>query len=931
MLSTGLYLHVIGQKVLVNLQRRLLSPFEQACFPCIISAMEVITSHIGTDFDSLAAMVAAKRLYPHAELVFSGSQEKGVRNYLAQEFQNIYVFNKTKHIDSDRLTRLILVDTRQPSRLGEAAAWLARPQLSIHIYDHHPVTPEDVHGEIEEIHAVGSTTTVFVRLFKEQGIIPTPEEATLMALGIHADTGNFLHVSTCAEDLEAMAWLMGHGANLDIVGQFVSHDLTSEQVALLSRLQEQAHVYVIHGISIVICTLTEENYINDFSQVVQRLMTMDNLDALFTLVSLGERTSLIARSRIPEINVGTVAREFGGGGHASAASATIRDLTLAEAEDRLVEVLHNHVHPKAVAMEMMSAPVITVTPEVTITQANGLMTRYNVTVLPVVRENNGANNLRPRGLLGMISRTVVEKAIFHQLGNLQVSEYMTTDVASLPDNATLADVQDLIVGHKQRLIPVVREENIVGVITRTDLIGLLINDPERLPGDLLRSDEHPSIERARNLSTSMAKVLPRDIIVLLREIGETAQAFGCNAYVAGGFVRDLLLQIQNTDIDIVVEGDGILFARHLAEKRQGMVHPHEKFGTATVIFPDRSRIDVATARLEYYDHPAARPRVELSSIKLDLYRRDFTINAMAIHLNPERFGVLVDYFNGQNDLKERRIQVLHNLSFVEDPTRIFRAIRFESRLDFTITRLTEKLIKNTVKINLLARMEPPHLFHELQLILEENNPIPALRRMAAFNLFPLLWPDLRPNLKIDRRFIHYLTQANQALAWYHLLYLPETAEQWMVYLLAIFSRSRPKDLDAFCTRFGLSSKQRDRLLQQKLKGEQAALLMYHQPSLTPSQIYRLLIDLAPEGWLYVMTIARKRYIKQNVSLFVTQLRTMKPLLSGDTLKKQGYKPGPQFRTILDALFDRQLDGDIKDATQALEVLDRTSPLPQGQA
>jgi tRNA nucleotidyltransferase (CCA-adding enzyme) len=334
----------------------------------------------------------------------------------------------------------------------------------------------------------------------------------------------------------------------------------------------------------------------------------------------------------------------------------------------------------------MSAPVITATPNVTIDQANRLMTRYNVTVLPVVREND--NGPRPTGLLGMISRMVAEKAIFHQLGGLPVADYMTTEIATIEENGTLSDIQKLIVENRQRLIPVVRGEEIVGVITRTDLLGLLVNDPGNLSSDLLRGDERPSVERTRNLGGVMAQVLPREIIVLLREIGEAAAHLDCNAYVAGGFVRDLLLHVKNTDIDIVVEGDGIRFAKSLAEKRRGVVHPHEKFGTATVIFPDQTRVDVATARLEYYAHPAAMPTVELSSIKLDLYRRDFTINAMAVHLNPERFGALVDYFNCQNDLKERRIQVLHNLSFVEDPTRIFRAIRFEGRLDFTITRHT---------------------------------------------------------------------------------------------------------------------------------------------------------------------------------------------------------------------------------------------------
>lgn len=889
--------------------------------------MEIITTHIGADFDSLAAMVAAKRLYPEAELVFPGSQEKSVRDYLAQEFGSLYAFKKAKHLDLSLLKRLIIVDTRQVERLGPLAIHAQDPLVAVHLYDHHPTAPDDLRGEVEDIRPFGSTTTLFVQLFQERGIVPTAEEATLMALGIYEDTGSFLHSSTCPEDLSAAAWLLRQGANLDIVTQFVSRELSAAQISLIGRLREQAHSYVIRGVTVVISTLTEEEYIDDFAVVVQRLMVMENIDVLFALISMGERTYLIARSRIPEINVGTVAREFGGGGHASAASATVRDLTLAEAEERLVGLLHDHIRPKAVAAEMMSAPVITVTPEVSIAQANRLMTRYNVTVLPVVRENDSQENgPTPRGLLGMISRMVAEKAIFHQLGTLPVADYMTSDIATLPESATLGDVQKLIVENRQRLIPVLRGDDLVGVITRTDLIALLVNDPGHLSNELLRADERPSVERTRNLGGVMVQVLPRETIVLLREIGEAAAGLGCNAYVAGGFVRDLLLHIKNTDIDIVIEGDGIDFAKHLAEKHRGIVHPHEKFGTATVVFPDQTRIDVATARLEYYDHPAAKPTVELSSIKLDLYRRDFTINAMAIHLNPERFGALVDYFNCQNDLKERRIHVLHNLSFVEDPTRIFRAIRFEGRLDFTITRHTEKLIKNAVQMHLFDHCEEPRFFHELKLILSEDDPLPALKRMAAFKLFPFLWPDLRPNLKIDRRFDHALTQANQAIAWFRLLYLPEPVETWMVYLLAILSRSRTKELISFCHRFDLTPKQRRKLILQKTEVEKIAQTMHQRSTLKPSEIYWLLIDLQPEGWLYLMTIARKRFIQQAVSLFVTQLRKAKPLVSGDELKSLGYIPGPQFRAMLNHLIERQLDGEISTHPQAIAFIRASYPI-----
>ncbi|WP_028317611.1 CBS domain-containing protein [Desulfobulbus elongatus] len=889
--------------------------------------MDIITTHIGADFDSLAAMVAAKKLYPDAELVFPGSQEKSVRDYLAQEFRNIYEFKKVKHIDLTRVQRLIVVDTRQAGRIGKLAECLDTPGIVVHLYDHHPDAPGDMRGAQETVAPFGSTTTIFARLFQEQGIVPSPDETTLMALGIYEDTGSFLHSSTRPEDLAAASWLLAHGANLDIVTQFVSRELSSEQISLISQLQQEAQSYVIRGVTVVISKLTMADYVDDFAVIVQRLMVMENIDVLFALLSLGERTYLIARSRIPEVNVGAIAREFGGGGHAAAASATIRDLTIAEAEEQLVGLIHRHIRPKAVAGELMSSPVITVTPDVSIGQANQLMTRYNITVLPVVRDNGGQENgAHPAGLLGMISRMVAEKAIFHKLGSLPVADYMTTEIATIPESGTLADIQRLIVENRQRLIPVVRGEAIVGVITRTDLLSLLVHDPAHLSPDLLRGDERPSVERTRNLAGVMTQVLPRDIIVLLREIGETAATLGCNAYVAGGFVRDLLLHVRNTDIDIVIEGDGILFARALAEQRHGMVHPHEKFGTATVVFPDLTRIDVATARLEYYEHPAAMPTVEHSSIKLDLYRRDFTINAMAIHLNPQRFGTLVDYFNCQNDLKERRIQVLHNLSFVEDPTRIFRAIRFEGRLDCTITRHTEKLIKNTVQMNLFDRFEEPRFFHELKLILSEDDPTPALRRMASFKLFPFLWPDLRPNLKIDRRFRHFLTQAGQAISWFKLLYLPDKLETWMVYLLAIMSRSRTKELIAFCHRFDLPPRQRRKLIAQKTEAERIAQEMQKRPFLRPSEIYWLLHELDIEGLLYLMTIARKRFIQQAVSLYVTTLRKATPLVGGDELKAMGYIPGPQFRAIRNHLIEMQLDGEVTSHDQALAFIRGAYPV-----
>ena len=883
--------------------------------------MDVITTHINADFDGLAAMIAAKKLYPNAELVFGGSQEKNVREFLAQEFSNIYKFKRIKHIDMQAITRLIVVDTRHPGRIGRLKECLDNPGLELHLYDHHPDSPEDMQGTVEYIEPVGSTTTIFEKIFQERGVEITEEEATLMALGIYEDTGCFLHSTTTAEDMKTAARLLQLHANLDVVTQFVSHDLSSAQIGLLGKLLKQAQTYSINSVDVVIVKLTLPQYVDDFAVLLRRLMVMENINVLFGLICMGERMYLIARSRVPEVNVGRIAREFGGGGHASAASATIKDMTLFEAEEKMIGLLHAHIKPKAIAGEIMSAPALTVPPETSINEANSLLTRYNITVLPVVSHSPASmKDDQQTGLQGIISRRVVEKAIFHKLGPLPVTEYMTTEIATLPTTATLSDIQELIIEHRQRLIPIMEEEKLLGVITRTDLLNLLIGDPAHMPKNLLQEEEHPSTAGTRNLRSLITGNLDKDKVLLLRSVGETAEELGYDAFVVGGFVRDLLLHIKNLDIDIVIEGNGIRFAEELARRKGGSVRTHEKFGTATVLLPEDGKIDVATARLEYYEYPAAMPTVELSSIKLDLFRRDFTINAMAIHLNPARFGTLVDFFNSRNDLKERRISVLHNLSFVEDPTRIFRAIRFEQRLDFRITPHTEKLIKNAVRMHLFDRFSGPRFFGELKQILAADNPLPALRRMNKFSLFPFLWPDLRPNCKIDRRFIHLITQAARAISWFRLLYLDMACPFWAVYILAIMSRSRVKELMSFCQRFDLPPKTRKMLVRQKTEGERIAREMLRRPFMKASEIYWLLLDLDNVGLLYLMAIARKKYIKKAVSLFVASLRDTVPLISGHDLLKLGFTPGPQFRTMINHVLEAQLNGGIQTKEDAFALV-----------
>ncbi len=879
--------------------------------------MEVITSHLNADFDALASMIAAKKLYPQAIIAFSGSQEKNLRDFFLQSLQYLYDFEKLRKIPLKEIRRLIVVDTHQAERIGSFSQCLTNPGIEIHIYDHHPNSADDIHGQHEVIKKVGATATIFTQIFREQNIPITPEEATLLALGIYEDTGSFTFASTTPDDLEAAAFLLSKGANVYTISHFISHELTTHQISLLHELIKSAQTYTIQGIDIVIAKTVVSEYVDDFSLLVRRFMEMENLNVLFALSHMGDRVYLIARSRVPEVNVGEIAAEFGGGGHASAASATIRNFTLVETEEKLVGLLHNQVRPRNTAAELMSAPVISVEPEVEINEANQILTRYNITVLPVMKGH--------RELQGLISRRVIEKAIFHKLGHLPVSEYMTTECITLPSSATLTEIEEVIIESRQRFLPVVDGTEVKGVITRTDLLNLLVNDPAHLPKDMLALDEMPGGERYKNINSLLIECLDKKIITLLRTIGEVAAENHDRSFAVGGFVRDLLLHKKNPDLDIVIEGDGIAFAKQLAKHFGVSVRTHEKFGTAIVIMPDGFHIDVATARLEYYEYPAAMPTVELSSLKLDLYRRDFTLNALAIHLNPDKFGMLVDFFHSQKDIKDRQIRVLHNLSFVEDPTRVFRAIRFEHRMGFRISKHTEKLIKNAVKMNFFHRFSGRRFFEELRLILSEEDPIPALLRMAEFDLAKYIHPDLR----IDARTQKILSEAQRVLSWHRLLYLEKPCQAWMLYLLVLFGYIPLKGLRLFCKRFEVPPRFQNALIREKALAEKILRTLYRRALLRSSEIYWLFQGMSTEGILCVMAISKSEKAQKAASLYVTNLRNTKTLITGIDLKDMGYTPGPLYKTILSHLLEAKLDGDVRTREEEINFIKLHYPFPHG--
>lgn len=874
--------------------------------------MDVITSHLNADFDCMASMLAARKFYPDAKLVFPGSQERNLRRFL-NESGLTFEFTRLRSLDLDAVDRLIVVDNRQAGRIGPFKRCLDKPDLEIHLYDHHPDTPDNLRGSTEEVRPHGSTATLFVELFQERNIAVTEQEATVLAMAVYEDTGNFTFATTTPADLRAMAWLLEQGADINQVSHYISQELTSDEIGLLHRLIKSATTYTINTINITVARIILPEYCDEFALLVRRFMTMENLDVLFALAAMDDRIYIIGRSRLPEVNVGTITMQFGGGGHASAASASLKDRSLVQVEEQLLDVLHRTVRPHSLAGELMSAPVISVEPTLSIIEANQTLIRYNITVLPVVDQGE---------IIGLLSRREAAKAIYHKLGDEPVASYMTTEFEVVDPDATLLDIQRLIITNRQRTIPVVKNQELVGIITRTDLFSMLAGDPAFM-ADLKSSQNQPSVERNRNMTSQLRHTLSRQMVQLLQIIGEVASGCGARAYAVGGFVRDLMLGIENLDLDIVIEGDGIDFAKKLTGQLGGTLRTHEKFNTAVVLLPDGMKIDVATARLEYYERPAAMPKVESSSIKLDLYRRDFTINAMAIHLNPDRFGILVDFFNSQNDLKDRMIRILHNLSFVEDPTRIFRAIRFEQRMGgFKLGKHTEKQIKNSVRLGLFEAAMGQRFFQELRLILSEKDPLPAIRRLHSFKLLPFL----HPRLKITPRVRKILRETRHAVSWYKLLYLDTTIALWIVYFLALTVRLKTREVDELCRRLEIPERFSRIIISQRVAADRVVRLLDKNPDLPPSHIYMALKNLRHEGILFAMACCRNKKSQMAISSYVTQLRHVRNELQGNDLIALGYKPGPLYQKMLHRLLMATLDGICTNRAEEIALLKKEFPL-----
>lgn len=865
---------------------------------------EVILTHVGADFDGLASMVCAKHFYPNARLVLTGSPDPLVREFLAM-YGEPFGVETARAVDRMPLTRVVLVDVQVPSRLGDFRDRVADPQIEVHIYDHHPPTQESIQADYACIESVGATTTLLVSRLMEKriGDAPaapelSPAEATLFALGIYEETGSLTFPDTTPRDMRAAAWLVERGANLQVVSDYLHHTLSEAQRVLLNLLLASAEVREVHGMQVMIARADSDDYVGELAGLAHRLMDLERPDTLFVVVRMKQRVYVVGRSRELGADVGAVLERLGGGGHRRAASASVRGATAEGVVAELRVLLQEETAGALTARAIMSAPVQAIpvipgAPPPTMGDARDLFVRYGHGVLPVVEEGR---------LRGMLGRRDVDKAIHHELADAPVTQYMTPPSVTVAPHTSVAEVQRQFADEQIARIPVIEAGGLVGIITRADLLAALHGDHVRT-----RDGGSETLERIR--------LLPEVVRSLLEKAGQVGDVLDLPVYAVGGFVRDVLLKVENLDLDLVVEGDGIVYAEHLARALGGRCRSHNKFGTAVVVAGDL-KVDVASSRLEFYTRPAALPDVVGSTLKQDLARRDFSINAMAIRLNGPSFGRLYDFFGARRDLRDGVVRVLHSLSFIDDPTRIFRAIKFEQRYHFKMEAHTEQLLRQAISSDLLARVSPQRIREEFVQLLSEARPLPAVVRMEQLRVLRLI----HPNLHLTTRVRALLEEVTAVLLRFESVVAEAGLDRWLVYFRALVSGMRETAIEEVAKRYRISTDDRRRLF---LPRDHVLRLMRRlfRRHLLPSEIYRLLRPLSLEMVLYLLARSRGWAIKEKITRYLDRLRHIRPVATGAEVVAWGLTPGPAVGRALDILLDAQLDGKIHTLDEARGYLE----------
>ncbi len=834
-------------------------------------ADEVIATHVNTDFDAFGSLLAARCLYPGSTAALPSVLNRNVREFTRLHADELRCVEAAR-LELGAIRRLVVVETLNEARLGELEPVALDPAVETAVFDHHAgELPGWVRPENAVLSTDGALTTTLVGILAERELAVTPLEATVFALGIHEDTGSLTYATATRRDADALAWCLRHGARQEVLATFLRTPLSEEERALMNALLEAAETHRTAGLDVLVAAVAWPQYVEGVSHLAHKIADITDAQALALLVRMDRRVFAVVRSRTDDFDASAAAAALGGAGHPQAASAIFRG-SLDEARTRFLGGLDAAVRKPVRARDVMARPARSVTPDETVAAAMVACQRYSQSGILVIEDGR---------LVGSVRREDLDKAIGHGLSHAPVKGIMSGRVPVVDEETSLGELQRLLGGSSEGRLAVVHGERVVGVVTRSDVLQAL--------GEALEVPSEPADSIADELRR-LERLAP-----VFDAVAAASETVG-GVYLVGGTVRDILLGEPSFDVDIAVEGDAIALARTIARQLGGRVRAHEKFGTAVVLYGDEQRVDVVTARTEFYDAPAALPTVEHAAIRDDLHRRDFTINAMAASLRGDDFGRLVDPFGGRRDLVAGRIRVLHNLSFIDDPTRIFRAVRYENRYGFRMDEHTAGLARGCIEMGLVGDLSSTRLLDELEALLSEGEVEHSVPRLAELGAAAAI----HPHLAADEEAVRLIRRGRELVAQYGL-----DVPAWRIGIAALARRLPPDEVYSWLESLRMRRRDVEQIAHAVTVGPRLAERL-RGTAPTASEVVALAEPYAPDTPLFALELEDQPALHR----YFADLRGIRLEVTGADLAELGLRESPRVGEVLAELRRRKLNGEL---------------------
>lgn len=856
--------------------------------------MKLIVSHGNCDLDAFSSMIAAWLLFPEARICLTGASDEVVQRIIKDHHEKFNLI-KEKNVKPEELEFVIMVDNSNFNRIGKIGKYLRQNEkLPVICYDHHQEKIDDKRFLFVKQENTGSCVSVILDDLIERNIEINPFYATILALGIYEDTGSFLTVNTTQKDFSAMAFLFSIGASVMMIKKYIKPQFTAEQIQLMNELINNLEKVEILGIEVCFLTISYKDTRQSISMLLQNIRQSENLPCIFCIARHENQILIIGRSDYSFVPVNKILRTFGGGGHPSSGSATVHNIEVSAIQTILYEIIEKFIRRFGTVQEFMSSHVECVNSDISILEAVRILSNLNIGAL-IVKKNNQ--------LFGIITKKDISKAMLQKIEHIAIEDFVSTDLLTISPDSSVYKAQELMLEKDIGRLPVVRDGQLCGIISRRDL--LFAQNKVKLSAYQDNFD---------NVQSKMKMEIKEETLTELHKIGIVADSVNTRAYIVGGFVRDLLMNRESYDFDIVLEMDAIDFAKILHRKFGYNYVFFPKFRTAIVNIPVLGKIDLVTARYEYYQSPGETPVISGSSLKNDLFRRDFTINSMAIQINQKGFGRLIDYFNGRRDIQLGIVRVLNNMSFSDDPTRILRAIRFEQRFNFKIDQKTFYLLQKAVSGNTLNLVAVERTQQEIIKACYETVPSRFFQRLHELGILK----KLNPNLKFDNYKETLFLEGLKRINWFRENFPDEEISDWVIYLAIMTSdlSLRTKTKIAVNLKF-------PKLLVKTFEAFHdltSSMDKIKDQQLTDGELTEILRNYSMEVLFVFLCIPEWESLKNRVLLFIKTWRFVESELSGKDIIQFGFESGKVIGFLKNQLIKLRIDKIITSKDQEYQFL-----------